>query len=100
MNYRHPQVNYRRAVRLSYEQFRYSFASAVSENEARQLYETYPVPGSGSKHSAHSRAVMGSADFGGCYGESACAGGRQGLPSMRPCRASMALRPCLRAVSM
>jgi non-heme chloroperoxidase len=32
---------------LSYEQFRYSFANAVSENEARQLYEAYPVPGSG-----------------------------------------------------
>jgi len=63
-------------------------------------------PGSGKstitrcKHSAHARAVMGSASFGGCYGESACAGGRQGLPSMRSCRASMALRPCLRAVSM
>ena len=52
------------------------------------------------KHSAHARAVMGSAGFGGCYGESACAGGRQGLPSMRSCKASMALRPCLRAVSM
>jgi hypothetical protein len=52
------------------------------------------------KHSAHARAVMGSAGFGVCYGESACTGGRQGLPSMRSCRASMALRPCLRAVSM
>ena len=52
------------------------------------------------KHSAHARAVMGSAGFGGCYGESACAGGRQGLPSMRSCRTSMAWRPCLRAVSM
>ena len=26
---------------------RYSFANAVSENEARRLYEAYPVPGSG-----------------------------------------------------
>ncbi len=34
------------------------------------------------------------------YGENACAGGRQGLPSMRSCRTSMALLPCLRAVSM
>ena len=58
-----------------------------------------PEAGDG-KHSAHARAVMGSAGFGGCYGESACAGGRQGLPSMRSCRTSMALRPCLRAVSM
>jgi pimeloyl-ACP methyl ester carboxylesterase len=40
-------ANYRRAVMLSYEQFRYSFANAVSENEARRLYAAYPVPGSG-----------------------------------------------------
>ena len=40
-------ANYRRAVALTYEQFRYSFANAVSENEARRLYEAYPVAGSG-----------------------------------------------------
>jgi non-heme chloroperoxidase len=40
-------ANYRRAIMLTYEQFRYSFANAVSENEARRLYEAYPVPGSG-----------------------------------------------------
>jgi non-heme chloroperoxidase len=40
-------ANYRRAVMLTYEQFRFSFANAVSENEARRLYEAYPVPGSG-----------------------------------------------------
>ncbi|MGD0705566.1 MAG: alpha/beta hydrolase [Trebonia sp.] len=40
-------ANYRRAVMLTYEQFRYSFANAVSENEARRLYDVYPVPGSG-----------------------------------------------------
>ena len=40
-------ANYRRAVMLSYEQFRHSFANAVSENEARRLYDAYPVPGSG-----------------------------------------------------
>ena len=40
-------ANYRRAVMLTYEQFRYSFANAISENEARRLYEAYPVPGSG-----------------------------------------------------
>ena len=53
------------------------------------------------KHSAHSRVVLGGGT--GCgsgYGENACAGGRQGRPSMRSCRTSMALRPCLRAVSM
>ena len=52
------------------------------------------------KHSAHSRVVMGSAGSGWGYGENACAGGRQGLPSMRSCRTSMAFLPCLRAVSM
>ncbi|WP_329032069.1 alpha/beta hydrolase [Streptomyces sp. NBC_01725] len=40
-------ANYRRSVSLTYEQFRYSFANAVTESEARFLYETYPVAGSG-----------------------------------------------------
>lgn len=40
-------VNRGRAVMLTYEQFRYAFANAVPEPEARRLYETYPVPGSG-----------------------------------------------------
>lgn len=40
-------ANYRRAVSLTYEQFRFSFANSVSENEARRLYEAYPVAGSG-----------------------------------------------------
>jgi non-heme chloroperoxidase len=40
-------ANVRRAVALSYDQFRYSFANAVSEQEARELYEAYSVPGSG-----------------------------------------------------
>ena len=40
-------ANRNRAVMLTYEQFRYAFANAVSEEEARQLYETYSVPGSG-----------------------------------------------------
>src|SRR6266542_3244174 len=37
-------ANRNRAVPLTYEQFRYSFANAVSEEEAKQLYETYSVP--------------------------------------------------------
>ncbi len=37
-------ANRNRAVPLTYEQFRYGFANAVSEEEARQLYETYSVP--------------------------------------------------------
>jgi non-heme chloroperoxidase len=40
-------ANYNRAVPLTYDQFRYAFANAVSETEARRLYETYAVPGSG-----------------------------------------------------
>ena len=40
-------ANYQRAVPLTYEQFRYAFANAVPEDEAKELYETYAVPGSG-----------------------------------------------------
>ncbi len=40
-------ANYRRAIALTYDQFRYSFANAVAESEAKRLYETYPVAGSG-----------------------------------------------------
>ena len=40
-------ANRNRAVPLSYEQFRYAFANAVSEDEARELYRTYAVPASG-----------------------------------------------------
>jgi hypothetical protein len=37
-------ANRNRAVPLTYDQFRYSFANAVSEEEARQLYEDFAVP--------------------------------------------------------
>jgi pimeloyl-ACP methyl ester carboxylesterase len=40
-------ANRSRAVPLAYDQFRFAFANAVSEDEARQLYETYAVPASG-----------------------------------------------------
>jgi pimeloyl-ACP methyl ester carboxylesterase len=40
-------ANRNRAVPLSYEQFRYAFANAVDEDEAKQLYETFAVPASG-----------------------------------------------------
>jgi pimeloyl-ACP methyl ester carboxylesterase len=40
-------ANRGRAVPLTYEQFRYSFANAVSEDEAKELYETYAVPAPG-----------------------------------------------------
>jgi non-heme chloroperoxidase len=40
-------ANRKRAVALTYEQFRYAFANAVSKEEAKRLYETFSVPGSG-----------------------------------------------------
>lgn len=40
-------ANWNRAVLLSYEQFRYSFANAVGEDEAKELYLGYSVPGAG-----------------------------------------------------
>ena len=40
-------ANRHRAVPLTYDQFRFSFANAVSEEEARQLYDTFAVPASG-----------------------------------------------------
>src|SRR3954452_10691221 len=40
-------VNRNRAVPLTFEQFRYSFANAVAEEEAKELFETYAVPAPG-----------------------------------------------------
>jgi non-heme chloroperoxidase len=40
-------ANRNRAVPLTFEQFRFGFANAVDEEEARELYETYAVPASG-----------------------------------------------------
>jgi non-heme chloroperoxidase len=40
-------ANRNRAVPLTYEQFRFAFANAVSEEEARELYDTFAVPASG-----------------------------------------------------
>jgi pimeloyl-ACP methyl ester carboxylesterase len=40
-------ANHGRAVPLTYEQFRFGFANAVSEDEAKELYETFAVPASG-----------------------------------------------------
>ena len=40
-------ANRNRAVPLTYEQFRFGFANAVSEDEAKKLYETFAVPASG-----------------------------------------------------
>jgi non-heme chloroperoxidase len=40
-------ANRRRAVPLTFKQFRFAFANAVSEDEARHLYDTFAVPASG-----------------------------------------------------
>jgi non-heme chloroperoxidase len=40
-------ANRNRAVALTFEQFRYAFANAVPEDEAKELYETYAVPAPG-----------------------------------------------------
>ena len=40
-------ANRGKAVALTYDQFRYAFANAVSAEEAKQLHETFAVPGSG-----------------------------------------------------
>jgi pimeloyl-ACP methyl ester carboxylesterase len=39
--------NRHRAIPLTYDQFRYAFASAVDEEEAHQLYKTFAVPAPG-----------------------------------------------------
>jgi pimeloyl-ACP methyl ester carboxylesterase len=40
-------LNHHRAVPLTYDQFRFAFANAVDEDEARQLYREFAVPASG-----------------------------------------------------
>jgi pimeloyl-ACP methyl ester carboxylesterase len=40
-------ANRHRAVPLTFEQFRYAFANAVPEAEAKELYDTYAVPAPG-----------------------------------------------------
>jgi non-heme chloroperoxidase len=43
----HNPANRKRAVPLTFEQFRFAFANAVSEDEAKELYATFAVPASG-----------------------------------------------------
>jgi non-heme chloroperoxidase len=40
-------ANRNRAVPLTYDQFRFAFANAVGEDEARDLFQTFAVPASG-----------------------------------------------------
>src|SRR4051794_29167655 len=40
-------ANRSKAVPLTYEQFRFAFANAVEEDEAKELYNTYAVPAAG-----------------------------------------------------
>ena len=43
----HNPANRNRAIPLTYDQFRFGFANAVGEDEAKDLYETFAVPTSG-----------------------------------------------------
>jgi pimeloyl-ACP methyl ester carboxylesterase len=43
----HNPANRNRAIPLTYEQFRFGFANAVSEDEAKELYAQFAVPASG-----------------------------------------------------
>ncbi|RLK62350.1 alpha/beta hydrolase [Actinokineospora cianjurensis] len=43
----HNPANRHRAVPLTFDQFRFAFANAVDEDEARHLFETYAVPAPG-----------------------------------------------------
>jgi pimeloyl-ACP methyl ester carboxylesterase len=43
----HNPLNHGRAVPLTYEQFRYAFANAVGEDEAKELYDTFAVAAPG-----------------------------------------------------
>ena len=52
-------ANNGRAVPLSYEQFRYAFANAVSESEAHELYNTYAVPAAGKAFTGWTGACSG-----------------------------------------
>ena len=40
-------LNFTRAIQLTYEQFRFSFANAIDESEARDLYQMCSVPAPG-----------------------------------------------------
>ena len=40
-------ANHGRAIPLTYEQFRYAFANAVGEDEAKELFNTFAVPAAG-----------------------------------------------------
>ena len=52
------------------------------------------------KHSPHVLRVICGSGSAALYGEIACAGGCQGVPSMRSHRSAKAFLPCLRTVSM
>lgn len=52
------------------------------------------------KHSPHVLRVICGSGSAALYGEIACAGGCQGVPSIRSHRTAKAFLPCLRAVSM
>ncbi len=46
-----PPLNYGRTVTLTFDEFRYGFANAVSEEEARALYDGFHTPAPGGRSS-------------------------------------------------
>jgi pimeloyl-ACP methyl ester carboxylesterase len=52
-------ANRNRAIPLTYEQFRYGFANAVSEDEAKELYEKFAVPRQARRFSRPRRRTRG-----------------------------------------
>ena len=40
-------LNRHRAIPLTYDQFRFAFANAISDDEAKELFETFAVPAPG-----------------------------------------------------
>ena len=68
-------ANKSKAIRLTYEQFRFAFANEVSEDEAKALYDKYSVPGTG-KDLVPGRVRQHQSGDGG--------DGREGPPGPRP----------------
>jgi pimeloyl-ACP methyl ester carboxylesterase len=51
-------LNRHRAIPLTFEQFRYSFANALDDAEAKQLYEIFAVPAAGEPSVKGARATL------------------------------------------
>ena len=59
-------ANRNRAVPLTLKQFRFGWANALSEGEAKELYETYSVPAPGAPSRPSAGSLTGGTGPGGC----------------------------------